>query len=164
LILLGPGGEWCREAAGSDPRVHYLGPRPVEECIGILRSCHVALYPYPDLFYFAMTHTTSKMALYMTCGLPVLATRSRAVTRFVEEEGVGVACEAGELAGTMNRLAEDPGRLDAMRASARRVSASFYWDVIIDEAFAEIASREGLEPLPSRTGRPVPGPDRVRAT
>jgi glycosyltransferase involved in cell wall biosynthesis len=147
LILLGPGGEWSRDAAGGDPRVHYLGARPVQECIGILRECHVAMYPYPDLFYFAMTHATNKMALYMTCGLPVLATRSKAVTRFVEEHEIGLACHPDEIPARMDGIASNPGCLDRWSANVEGIAGSYYWDVIIDRAFRAIAEREGIKPL-----------------
>lgn len=154
LLLLGPGGEWSREAAGGDGRIHYLGARPVEECVRILRTCHAALYPYPDLFYFAMTHTTNKMALYLTCGLPVLAYPSRAVARFIEEKGIGLTSTPEELPARIDAIAERPSSLEAYRAAVAKIAGDFHWDVIIDAAFAEIARREGLEPLraPGKAG------------
>ncbi len=161
LLLLGPGGEWSREAARGDPRIHYLGARPVEECIRILRACHAALYPYPDLFYFAMTHTTNKMALYLTCHLPVIAYPSRAVTRFIEEKRIGLTCTPEELPARIDAIAEEPARLGAWREAVSKIADAFHWDVIIDAAFAEIARREGLEPLRSGAGARR---ERVRAS
>lgn len=152
LILMGPGGEWCREAAGGDPRIRYLGAQPVERCIAILKECHVALYPYPDLFYFAMTHTTNKMALYLACGLPLLANRSRAVERFVRERHLGVACAMEEMTGQMEEMAASPERLAAWKARAREAGRDFLWDAIIDRAFGEICRREGLA-LPAGMAR-----------
>jgi glycosyltransferase involved in cell wall biosynthesis len=147
LILMGPGGEWCREAAAGDDRIRYLGALPVDTCIAALRECHVGLYPYPDLFYFNMTATTNKMALYLTCGLPILASRSRAVERFVGERGLGLVCDPGEMTTRMEEMASAPGRLSAWRAASLAAGEDLHWDVIIDRAFATIAKRAGIPPL-----------------
>jgi glycosyltransferase involved in cell wall biosynthesis len=144
LLLLGPGGDWVAPYAATDRRIHWLGALPVEDCIAVLQRCHLGLYPYPDTFYFGLTHTTSKMALYMTCALPVLARRSRSVSEFLAAEDVGESCEMERLAERIEAACCDAASLGRWRENAERIAHRFHWDGIIDRAFEEIAYREGF--------------------
>jgi hypothetical protein len=151
LYLLGPGGPREPRGPWADPRVHYLGPLPLAECIAAVRSCDVGVYPYPDRPYFDLTHTTNKMALYLTCGVSLLARDAPYVTEFVRRHDLGTIYDDASATQAIETLG-DPATLARQRANAAAIGNGFYWDVIVDRALRTVLERAAL---PQRWPRPV---------
>jgi glycosyltransferase involved in cell wall biosynthesis len=98
------------------PSVRFLGRVPASEMASVYRASHVLLVTLEDQPLFKLT-VPSKFQTCLAAGKPILAAVGGEVNRLVEEEGVGLAVEPGDVAG-IRRLLEDFAMLDEGSRSA----------------------------------------------
>jgi glycosyltransferase involved in cell wall biosynthesis len=113
LVLAGEGGEWLSECAGG--RVELAGPLDDSACRALAAGCDWGLVPYPERGYFHEVFP-AKLALYTSCGLPVLTTALRESSAAVRAEGVGrvvAAANWAEFLGVATRARGRPSRVGA---------------------------------------------------
>ena len=74
----------------------------------------------------------NKLFEYLSARVPVVATDLPELRRMVKGLDIGIVCDTSspeDLAAAINRLLEDPGRREMMRAREAELSAILTWDV-----------------------------------
>ncbi len=152
LLLLGPGGEWLGQVSADDSRIRWLGALPVSECAAVLGGCDVGLYPYPDVPYLRLTHTTAKFAAYVTAGLPILATWNPTIADALASLGIGSTCRWEGLSAVLESLPRRQEDLCRWRRRAEELAPAYTWSSVFQHAFSRIPGfpEEGVD----RTGVP----------
>ena len=139
--MCGPGGEWIGERYG-DERIKYLGVTPtIEYLFGVVKSCDVGIIPYPRQTYNDIEYPT-KLALYITCEVPVLTNNLPTCSSVVLENNVGMSCSLEHMSSSMALLARNDELRAMFKENCRRVKEHFYWDRIFDDAFAPIIHKQ----------------------
>lgn len=123
------------ESLGIDARVHFLGPRPIDQLPGYLEQSDILISPRA-----LGQNTPMKVYSYMNAGRAILATRIRSHTQVLDEACASlVEPTAAGLAAGLERLGTDEslrGRLGAaakekvereysLPAYRRRLSAAY---------------------------------------
>lgn len=107
---------------GISSRVHFAGPRPLEDLGGYLRQADLLVSPR-----IQGTNTPMKIYSYLDSGRPVVATRKRTHTQVLDEEIAMLAEPAPDaMADAMDRLLRDEDLRDRLAASARQRVAEEY--------------------------------------
>jgi len=108
------------ESAGGDPRINFAGSFPNEEMAEELGKVDVLVVP-------SVWHENTPLVVLsaFAAGIPVVASRTEGLSAVVRHEVNGLLFEpgdAGDLAGQLRRLQEEPGLLEALgsRASETR--------------------------------------------
>ncbi len=110
--------------AGLGDRVRFLGARPHEEVVGLLRRADVLVLP-------SITDSRGRregipVALMegMACGLAVVASRQSGIPELVRDGETGLLSEPGDatsIAAAIERLASDPGLRSTLGRRGREV-------------------------------------------
>jgi len=103
-------------------RVHFAGPRPLEDLGGYLRQADVLVSPR-----IRGTNTPMKIYSYLDSGRPVVATRKQTHTQVLDEE-IAMLAEPTpeEMADAIERLLHDESLQDRLAARARQRVAEEY--------------------------------------
>lgn len=131
LILCGSGGEWIQDKY-KDSRIKYLGKVSQITSSLIASNCDIGLLPQPKTQYYELGFPT-KIALYLTGGLPILSTKTDTAEKFLANTGTGICCEATELYKHMDSLVSNPNLTNVLKARCIRIREEFYWDRIYTE-------------------------------
>jgi hypothetical protein len=115
-------GAFPLRGADYDRHVKRLGHRSSEEAAKISKKCDVAYLPYwlsDDRELVAATSFPSKLATYLSSGLPVLnhGPRTSEVTRIMCDHAIGISCHSlavDEISSALKTLVQ-PANLMAMR-------------------------------------------------
>jgi len=113
----GPAANAVRQAASADPRIQWLGFRPLDEVCSILgeAACLVMPSTWYETFGRTMIEAFAK-------GTPVIASRLGAMAELVDDGRTGLHFEpqnADDLASKVERLLADPAEAARMRGEAR---------------------------------------------
>lgn len=136
VTLAGPGGEWV-EPTFADHRVRWLGTISQRECFDLVSASDVGILVYfDDEPYYAIAHPT-KLSLYLAATIPIASGNARYIERFVREHGVGVAVPRSAFPAALVRLIDDAGRRREMSERAAAIRDDFFWDAILQKAFAD---------------------------
>jgi Glycosyltransferase len=107
---------------GISSRVHFAGPRPLEDLGGYLRQADILVSPR-----IRGTNTPMKIYSYLDSGRPVVATRKRTHTQVLDEEIAMLAEPTPEgVADAIGRLLRDEALQDRLAANARQRVAEEY--------------------------------------
>ena len=107
---------------GISGRVHFAGPRPLEDLGGYLRQADILVSPR-----IRGTNTPMKIYSYLDSGRPVVATRKRTHTQVLDEEIAMLAEPTPEgMAEAIRRLLQDENLRDRLAARARQRVAEEY--------------------------------------
>ncbi|MFH0778653.1 MAG: glycosyltransferase [Candidatus Eisenbacteria bacterium] len=137
LYLTGAQGEWLK-GSYDDRRLKLLGlVKTTEDVIGVVKSCDVAIIPYPRHRFNDVMFPT-KLALYVVCEVPVLSTDLVETSRVIRENGIGLSCPAEEMQKYMEMLASRRDLLREFGDNCRRIKEDFYWDTILRKAFCQL--------------------------
>lgn len=114
----GPLADRVKAAAAANPRVEYLGRRPLPEVLDVIggASCLVM----PSVWYETFGRTIIEA---YAKGTPVVASRLGAMAELVDEGRTGLLFDAGDpdaLAAAVDRLLADPAALARMRPACRQ--------------------------------------------
>lgn len=103
-------------------RVHFVGPRPLEDLGGYLRQADILVSPR-----IRGTNTPMKIYSYLDSGRPVVATRKRTHTQVLDDDIAMLADPAPDaMAEAMQRLLRDDELRDRLATSARQRVAEEY--------------------------------------
>ncbi|MGQ9591567.1 MAG: N-acetyl-alpha-D-glucosaminyl L-malate synthase BshA [Planctomycetota bacterium] len=156
LVMMGDGIELepARHLAaelGIADRVSFLGA--VTEVAEILAQL--------DLFLLPSEHESFGLAALeaMACGVPVLASRAGGLPEVIEDGVSGALCEVGDsacMAEMALAILRAPGRLEALRAAARRRAAEVFPKErvvgLYEDLYAEVLREdEGRSGAPARS-------------
>ena len=121
----------CRLLKLSD-RVHFLGPRPIEQLGSYLRQADVLLSPRID-----GKNTPMKIYSYLDSGRPIIATRLPTHTQVLNEE-IAYLCEPNplELARCMIWAADHPARSADLGERGAAAVQEHYSDAVIQAKLA----------------------------
>ncbi|MBI4865477.1 MAG: glycosyltransferase [Candidatus Wallbacteria bacterium] len=121
LLLAGPGGEWI---PGRYPRerVEWVGALDRSELESLAVGADWGLVPYPERGYFHLAFP-AKLALYTSCGLPVLTTAARTAAEAVRAAGVGRVSPADSWARTLGEL--------SLAGRPARVECPWLWQQVL---------------------------------
>lgn len=107
---------------GVADRVHFAGPRPLDDLGGYLRQADVLVSPRIE-----GTNTPMKIYSYLDSGRPVVATRKRTHTQVLDEEIAALAAPTPEaLADAIGRLLNNEKQRDELASRARERVAEHY--------------------------------------
>jgi len=118
IIGEGPLAGSVAEAARHDPRIQWLGPKPLAEVLNVIgdAACLICPSVWYETFGRVIAEAYSR-------GTPVIASRLGAMAELIEEGETGLCFEPGDaadLAAAVARLYTSPASLPPMRAAARR--------------------------------------------
>jgi glycosyltransferase involved in cell wall biosynthesis len=100
---------------GIEGRVHFLGPRPIDQLPSYLKQADILVSPRAT-----GQNTPMKVYSYMNAGRAILATRIRSHTQVLDDESaVLVEPTPAGLAAGLERLAADPGVRGRLGSAAR---------------------------------------------
>ncbi len=122
FVLAGEGRSAARIAAFKLPNIHLLGPRPYDEMPGFLQSSDFGLLPLIDNLANA-GRSPMKLYEYGAAGLPVLARRTREMSRR-REKFVELFSTEEEAVQALERLLQRP----TDRAAIARECAAQGWE------------------------------------
>lgn len=107
---------------GLSDRVHFAGPRPVEDLGAYLRQADILVSPR-----IRGANTPMKIYSYLDSGRPVVATRKRTHTQVLDDEIAMLADPAPDaMAKAMQRLLRDEELRDRLATNARQRVAEEY--------------------------------------
>jgi glycosyltransferase involved in cell wall biosynthesis len=114
----GPLAASVREAAASNPRIEWLGRRPLNEVCDLIGRASLLVFPSRcyETFGRVIVEAFAK-------GTPVVASRMGAMADLVDHGRTGALFSPGnpaDLAAQVRWLAESPERIESMRQAARR--------------------------------------------
>ena len=107
---------------GISERVHFAGPRPLEDLGAYLRQADILVSPR-----IRGTNTPMKIYSYLDSGRPVVATRKRTHTQVLDDDIAMLAEPSPEgMADAMHRLIRDEDLRDRLAESAQERVAEEY--------------------------------------
>jgi glycosyltransferase involved in cell wall biosynthesis len=117
-----------RRGARTSDRIEYLGPKPFDEALRLVRDADVAYLPYWFSQKYALAARTSfpgKLSAYAASGIPVLfhGPESSSVTPFLQQYPFGVCChslESTRILAALSMLATDAGFHNRAAAAQQR--------------------------------------------
>jgi glycogen synthase len=132
VVLAGDGPERphlesLARRTGVQDRVRFLGFVPPEEVPALLPTADVFVLPsrYEEL--------GSVLLEAMTCGLPIVATRTGGVPSVIADGVAGILVPPGEpdpMAAAIRQLLDDDRLAGRLRAGAREASRRYHWDAL----------------------------------
>ncbi len=114
----GPLAPAIEAAAARNPRVEWLGARPLAETLAIIGQAKLLVMP--SVWYETFGRTIIEA---FSAGIPVIASNLGAMAELVADGRTGLVFEpgnAGDLAAKVRAILGDPERLATMRGAARR--------------------------------------------
>ncbi len=159
LQILGDGPESDTvRAATSNPRVRWLGRKPMGEVLEAVGSA--ALFLFPSEWYEGQPKVILES---FAKGTPVLASRRGSMQEMIDERCNGMLFEPGnpdDLAAEVSRLTADPGALAALRVGARRTYEQKFtpdrnYAELMDVYTRALATRRSGRPVEARRANPV---------
>jgi hypothetical protein len=122
-------GTFPLRGASWDRHVKQLGHLPAAEAAAICRKCDVAYLPYwltGDNALVAATSFPSKLALYLSSGLPVLnhGPQTSEVTRIMRDYDIGVSCHSlasSNISAALEALAQPANMIATQEAICKLV-------------------------------------------
>ena len=120
----GPFAPAVAAAAARNPRVQWLGARPLGETMKIIGAATMLIMP--SVWYETFGRTIIEA---FAAGVPVIASNLGAMAELVADGRTGLHFEpanAADLAAKVRMLLGDPQRLAAMRQAARREFEAHY--------------------------------------
>ena len=145
LLIAGDGdyADELKRLAGDNPRIRFLGRKPLDELTAYYRGAEALIVPSVCYETFGIILIES-----FRLGTPVIARRLGPFPEIVERAEAGILfSDAPGLEAAMSTMLEDPRRRAQMAANARR-GFEEYWseDKVLAQfgaAFARAASRKG---------------------
>jgi glycosyltransferase involved in cell wall biosynthesis len=123
LVLVGPGSSWAQGGDRVDPQIRATGYLPRDEVRALMAAAAVLVLPsHEEGFGLPVVEA-------MAAGLPVVCSRGSAL-----EEVAGDAArlvdpgDANGLVRTIERVLDDPGTAEELRARGLERSRRFDWD------------------------------------
>lgn len=126
LVIAGDGPlrHLVEEAAGSDPRIRYLGWQEATAIPGLMGGAEAVLVP--SQWYEGLPLVILRS---LSVGTPLVVSDVPNLCEEIERDGTGFVFRTGSpesLAGVLNRLATDPWQARALRDRARAVYEERY--------------------------------------
>jgi colanic acid biosynthesis glycosyl transferase WcaI len=142
LIGDGPTREPMKELARKRGLTNVtFGASPYEEMARCYSIAYASLAVLKDI-EVASKMRLSKVFPALSCGVPVIFSGAGETPELLEQHGAGVgvrAEDAASLARTIEELAADPGRRDAMGRAARELAEKrFSWHAIVQRWLEEL--------------------------
>jgi glycosyltransferase involved in cell wall biosynthesis len=113
-------------AAGTEPRLHFLGPVRDMPCV----------YPAGDAFVLPTGYEAFPLVALEAAasGLPLLVTRVNGVEDLLEDgvNGWYIAPDARDIARRLNELRQNPGHASQLGVAARSAASRFSWDAMVE--------------------------------
>ena len=113
----GPMAPLVRDAAAADPRIEWLGRRPLKDVYQVMGDATMLVFPSRCYETFGRVAVEA-----FAKGTPVIASAHGAMKDVVSDDRTGLLFEPGNAAALVDcvrRLLSDPGRLQTMRRTAR---------------------------------------------
>jgi glycosyltransferase involved in cell wall biosynthesis len=115
---------------GLSERAVFVPPVPHGAVVSVSRHATLALVISQDVGLSHRLTIPNKLFEAIHAGLPVVTSDFPEIRRIVEENNVGVVCDAGDphqIAVAVASLISDPGRLELLRQNARAAATRFTW-------------------------------------
>lgn len=122
LYLCGIGGDWIKE----EENVKYLGPLDESCAHYVVSQCDIGLIPYDSSrLYYNIAYPT-KLAFYITAGIPFISTDTKEVLKIYEKYNIGYISEMNG----WNNLFEsiDIEEIKKQKARIKTFKNDFTWD------------------------------------
>lgn len=133
LCLMGNGYDSIKNQL-KDPRIKYLGELNHELCEEFVRSCNIGILPYdPKNRYLDLSHP-GKLSLYITCGIPIIATASQTISQIVKNSQIGLISDFPDMSGAMETLAKDHQLRKLFSDNCLKIRNNYYFDTIFNNA------------------------------
>jgi glycosyltransferase involved in cell wall biosynthesis len=131
LILIGPGSHWASGGAIASPRIHATGYLATAEIRALMAASLALVLPSLEEGFGL------PVAEAMAAGLPVVCSQGSAL----EEVAGGAATlvnplDTASIAGGIERLLDDPARLEEQRRRGIEAARRFDWDTAADQTLA----------------------------
>jgi glycosyltransferase involved in cell wall biosynthesis len=130
---------WCRDYCERHAlRVEWLGWVDHRELAGVLRDCQLGLSLLQPIPRYERALPT-KVFEYMLCGLPLLATQSPVLRRFIDRTGCGATVDSTDpdaIAAAMETLLASPDRRALAERGRRIAQRCFTWEAREGELLA----------------------------
>jgi glycosyltransferase involved in cell wall biosynthesis len=158
IVLAGEGAEKTAllAAAAGLPNITFLDPLPKRDLASLLAGTQVGLLCLAPVAAFAEWTAPNKLPDYLAAGLPVLSNLPGEAARLLSG-GAGETVPAGDgaaLAAALTRLADSPGRREAMGAAARALALRRFDRRLLAARFVEAV--ESCLPAPAAAPRGLP--------
>jgi glycosyltransferase involved in cell wall biosynthesis len=137
LVLMGPAFpdeesslRALAESLGLFDRVAFVPPVPHGAVVSVAKHATLALVPFQDVGLSHRLTIPNKLFEAIHAGLPVVASDFPEIRRVVEENDIGVVCDAGDphaIAAAVNSLISDPERLKTLHENAIEAAKRFTW-------------------------------------
>ncbi len=115
-----------------DKKVIFLDPVEMSDLVPAIYGADIGVIPYKPVFLDHLLSTPNKLFEYMMAGLSLVANDLPEIKRVIQNHGCGITYENAEpkrIAETINRIAADPDRLEAMKKNSRTAASTrFCWE------------------------------------
>ena len=136
LVLMGAGPlaeELAARAAstGLTDRVTVLPPVAPEDVVRVAASADIGVIPYVAGSLNNYYSSPNKLFDYLHAGLAIVATNLPFVAQVLSETGAGMVANtdsAVDLAGVMDRLADNPAQLETFRQASAAAAQRYTWE------------------------------------
>jgi glycosyltransferase involved in cell wall biosynthesis len=134
IHLCGPYGEWIGNEY-DDRRIVHHGALTDAQAREELAGCDIGVIPYPESGYYNLAFPT-KLAFYLSLGMPVLCTKAVEAAEYVERTGIGMSHRVDDLSAAFEFLASRPAQVSAWRRRVLEVRPDLSWTSIYSGALA----------------------------
>ena len=135
LLILGLDEiEMMKDYSKQNNKIFYLGHKTAEECNAIVSQCDYGIICYPNKFYFNTTFLT-KIALYITCEVPILTVNSRIAEQLISNENIGLSCKQEELMEKYQYIYKHRDIAVTFKRNIKKIKNGYYWDTILRNTF-----------------------------
>jgi glycosyltransferase involved in cell wall biosynthesis len=115
---------------GVSDRVEFAGAVSPDELIATIRGASVGLALIQPICLSYRMSLPNKVFEYVAAGLPVLGSDLPAISALVNEHGIGLLAEPGEVEDVAAKLTQmlEPDQNSAFRDAARAAAEELHWD------------------------------------
>lgn len=136
LHLAGCNGEWI-DGRFPASQVVYHGSLSDSQAATLGSTCDVGLIYYPQRGYYHYAFAT-KLAHYVSCGLPVLCTNVGETGQAVRSLGVGKVADIAQFGEAMREMAEPTSGIAEYASAVRDARVALSWEALYSAALERL--------------------------
>jgi glycosyltransferase involved in cell wall biosynthesis len=140
LYLMGVGGQWISREYKS-PNISYLGSLAHQEAEQYVKACDVGVLLYAAEEKFFDIAFPVKLALYITCEIPILSSDSPGIKAFIERHQIGMISSPSSFENAVYEIAHRADLREIFKANCKKIKNNYYVDTIFEQAIRSSADR-----------------------
>jgi len=138
LFLMGNEGDWLRSIVDKK-NIRYLGNLPEDVAMEVVTRCDVGLIPYDQTkLYYNLAYPT-KLAFYLSCGIPFLSTEVQEIINWKKNNNIGYTKNIDNWNKYIKMI--DRENISEEKKKIIDIKSLVYWDTIIERTLKLLMER-----------------------